>query len=88
MTASVYPAPGEDPGTVAAALLGLAAHARDVVYVPDDGSFTVPEDVADRYIRLTAGPAPAAPATETKTAPPAPARRRHRRASTTQAKKE
>lgn len=49
--ATVHPGPGEDISTVAATLLGLAGDPRDVVFVPEDAAFSVPDDLADRYIQ-------------------------------------
>lgn len=88
--ATVHPGPGDDIATVAATLLGLAASERDVVFIPEDAAFAVPDELAHRYIKAQQpepepDPAPAPdpdpdPEPEPEPTPPPAARRRpHRR---------
>lgn len=71
--ASVHPGPDDDIAEVAATLLGLAAHPREVVFVPEDAAFEVPDYLAAQYIQ---GPAAVEPEQPRKRAGRrAPARR-------------
>lgn len=56
--ATVFPGPDDNLSEVAATLLGLAAHQREVVFIPEDLAFEVPEYLAAQYIQ---GPAPVEP---------------------------
>lgn len=59
--ATVHPGPGEDISTVAQTLLGLAGDPRDVAFVPEDGAFEVPDELADKYLKHNAPAAEEAP---------------------------
>lgn len=48
--ATVHPGPDGDIAVLAQTLLGLAGHPRDVVFIPEDAAFEVPDELADKYI--------------------------------------